>query len=474
MKDNHHFSCENCHRETPMIDSNSTPLRASDETSLPAVECMDRTELNSLEIQQLRAKVAWKILPYVFVLYIIAYLDRANVAFAKLDMSSALGFSERIFSFGAGIFFIGYLVLEIPSTIAVEKWGARRLMARILLTWGACTVVTGFVQTPNQFYLARFLLGVAEGGFFPGIIVYLSQWFTREDRSRAFAGFIIGIPVAMAIGGPVSAWILTFDWFGLTGWQWVFILEGAPAIIAGVLTFYYLADRPEKAKWLSQREKAWLAARLAEERMEPGKSGGHMSIWAAFRQPAVLLLALGLFFANLANYCFIFWLPTSIQKLTGGSSAAAAAWSGIPFAVTIGLMFWWARSSDRSGRRKFHAVLPLALAGIFLTVSAIPGQPFAIVMIWLSLTAACAFSFATSFWVLPHMTLSAVAAAAAIGLINSVGNLGGFAGPYANGTLIDLKFSDTFRISLLSLSYIVAAILVSAVDPGKSRDRTPS
>jgi ACS family tartrate transporter-like MFS transporter len=435
---------------------------------LPQPNIMEQEELNSEETLRLRKKVAWRILPYAFILYIIAYLDRANVAFAKIDMSAALGFSEKVFSFGAGIFFIGYLVLEIPSTIAVEKWGARRLMARILITWGLCTVLTGFIHTANQFYWARFLLGVAEGGFFPGIIVYLSQWFIQEDRSRAFAGFIIGIPAAMALGGPFSAWMLQLDWLRMAGWQWLFIFQGAPAIIAGVITYFFLADRPEKARWLSEREKNWLSKKLAAEREQRAASGGRMSIWAAFRQPAVVLLALALFFANLANYCFIFWLPASIQKVTGGNSSTSAAWSAIPFAFTILVMLWWSRSSDKTGRRKFHAVLPLTIAGVCLTLSAIPGQSFPLVMVWLSLTAACAFSFATSFWVLPHMSLTAVAAAAAIGLINSIGNLGGFVGPYANGSLMDRGFPDSLRVGLLSLSYLVAAFLIGLVKVQKS------
>ncbi len=419
--------------------------------------------MNTQEVKRLKEKVQWRILPYAFALYVIAYLDRANVAFVKGDMSAALGFTEQIFGFGAGIFFVGYLILEIPSSIAVEKRGARRLLARILITWGLCTVVTAFVKTPQQFYWARFLLGVAEGGFFPGIIVYLAQWFAPGDRSRALAGFIIAIPVAMGLGGAISAWMLTLDWLGLAGWQWVFILQGVPAVIAGVITYFYLTDRPGEARWLNDSEKQWLTTALAAANRPAGVPHGHVPIWKAFKQRNVLLLAVALFFANLANYTFIFWLPASIRQLAGTSTASAAAWSGIPFAFTVVCMLWWARSSDRTGRRKLHATLPLALAGLFLTLSAIPGQPFALVMVWLSFTAACAFSFATSFWILPHMTLTAAAAAAAIGLINLVGNLGGFVGPYANGSLMTKGYPDALRIGLLSLSYLAAACLVFLV-----------
>src|SRR5688572_11419811 len=336
--------------------------------------------MNETEVQRLRSKLGWRILPFVFFLYIIAYLDRANVAFVKSDMSAALGFSEEVFGFGAGIFFIGYLVLEIPSTIAVERSGVRRLLARILITWGACAVATAFVKTPTQFFWVRFLLGVAEGGFFPGIIVYLAQWFTPADRARALAGFIIGIPVAMGLGGPISAWILGLNWLGLAGWQWVFILEGLPAILAGIVTLFYVTNRPEEARWLSSTEKNWLVSALAKSKQELAATAGHISMWQAFRHPAVLLLAFGLFFANLANYCFVFWLPSSIQKVSGLSAASAAAWSGIPFAFTVVCMFLWARSSDRTVRRKLHAVLPLVLAGVFFTLSAIPHQSFPLVL----------------------------------------------------------------------------------------------
>jgi ACS family tartrate transporter-like MFS transporter len=214
----------------------------------------------------IRRKIAWRILPFIFTLYIIASLDRANVAYAKLTMMADQGFSEAVFGFGAGIFFAGYLLFEIPGALIVERWSARRWFARILITWGLCAVLVGFIRTASQFYAARFFLGLAEGGFFPGIIVYLTHWFCARDRARALAAFILAIPVSLSLGGPISALILRLDWFGLAGWRWVFILEGLPAILFGVVALVYLTDQPREAAWLEPEERKWIIAELESEK----------------------------------------------------------------------------------------------------------------------------------------------------------------------------------------------------------------
>src|SRR5262249_18913947 len=205
-----------------------------------------------------RRKVALRILPFVFVLYIVNYLDRANIAFAKLSMSEELGFSEEVFGTGAGIFFFGYLALEIPGALIVERWSARRWFARILISWGLCTALVGAVQSATQFYGARFLLGLAEAGFFPGIIVYLTHWFAPRDRARAMAGLILAIPIAMGLGSPISGFLLNLHWLQVEGWRWVFILEGVPAVVLGFVTLFYLTDRPREAHWLEPEEREWI------------------------------------------------------------------------------------------------------------------------------------------------------------------------------------------------------------------------
>src|SRR5882724_4941650 len=248
-----------------------------------------------------RRKVARRLLPFLFVLYIIAYLDRANVGFAKLAMTADLSFSEQVFGLGSGIFFLGYFILEIPGALIVERWSARKWMSRILITWGFCTVWVGFVRTPTEFYWARFLLGAAEAGFFPGLIIYLSHWFVERDRARAMAGFIVAVPFSLALGAPISALILRLNWFGLAGWRWVFILEGAPAIIGGIVTIFYLTDWPHQAKWLPADECDWITRELDRE-----KQAVHSyRIWEALRHRELILLVMAYFLAVTSAYGFV-------------------------------------------------------------------------------------------------------------------------------------------------------------------------
>src|SRR5579884_1191841 len=247
----------------------------------------------TVDPRTVRRKVFWRILPLVFVLYIIAYLDRVNVGAAKLEMAGALNFSEDVIGWGIGLFFAGYLVLEIPGALIVEHWSARKWFARILVTWGVCSMATAFVRQPWQFYLARILLGLAEAGFFPGIIVYFTHWFPRAERARALAGLVLGIPVCMALGSEVSAWLLQVHWFQFAGWQWVFLLEGLPAVLFGVAVPFLLTDRPRQAKWLTPAERDWLETTLEAERQQATTMGG-ATLRTALRQPTVWLLALGI------------------------------------------------------------------------------------------------------------------------------------------------------------------------------------
>ena len=410
----------------------------------------------------IRRKIALRILPLVFVLYIIASLDRANVAYAKINMMADQGFSEAVFGFGAGIFFVGYLLFEIPGALIVERWGARRWMARILLTWGVCAILCGFVKTASQFYTARFLLGLAEGGFFPGIIVYLTHWFRPPDRARAMSGFILAVPVSLSLGAPLSALLLRLTWFGLAGWRWVFILEGVPAIVFGIITLLYLTDRPREAAWLEPEERNWITAELESKEKEK-RALGQVSIWQALRTRNVVLLALVLFFANIGTYAFIFWLPTTVQKASGRSAIFSTALAALPFVVALVSVVLVGRSSDLRNERKWHTAIPLALVGLFFMLSALAKTPFPVVMFWLCATGAVLFAWTSSFWVLPTLTLGESAAAASFGLINSIGNFGGFVGPSVVGYLLSRNRSHMVTTEFLAASFVVSALLVLAV-----------
>ncbi len=283
-----------------------------------------QAEPTSIDVARLRRKVAWRILPLVFLLYIVAYLDRANVGFAKLRMASDLHFSDAVYGLGIGIFFIGYLLLEIPGALLVERWSARKWFARILISWGLISALTAFVTTPMQFNVARFFLGVAEAGFFPGVIVYFTHWFTSQDRTRALSGLVMAVPFSLALGAPVSALLLDVNWLGLAGWQWLFILEGLPAVILGFVTLRTMTDRPRHAKWLSQAERDYLEGVLAAEaRAKEGPN--KIRVWQALRLRNVWLLALSIFATNTGGYALAFWVPSMVKSLSGGTDHATLA-----------------------------------------------------------------------------------------------------------------------------------------------------
>jgi len=420
----------------------------------------------------LRQKIAWRVLPFVILLYFVAYLDRANVGFAKLAMSKDLkssGFTEEVFGLGLGIFFIGYLFLEIPGALLVERWSARKWFARILISWGFVSALTAFVKTPMQFYCARFLLGVAEAGFFPGLIVYFTHWFPIRDRGRALAGLIMAVPFSLALGAPLSGLLLKINWLGLTGWKWLFILEGLPAVLLGVLTLFVLDDRPRDAKWLSPQERDWLTGRLDEEARAKQVLPG-TSIWAALRLRNVWLLALGIFAPNTGGYAFGFWLPTMVQGVvgeangaTGGSNLQVLLWSGLIYSCGIPSMFLAGRSSDRTGERKWHCVAGQVAAFLFFLASAIPGQPIWLVLVWLALTSFSTYFWPPPFWALPTLTLTASTAAVSIGFINMLANLAGYLGNHTVGWLKGHGFGDLNCRIFLGSCYLIGAVFVALV-----------
>ncbi len=420
-----------------------------------------------------RRKVAWHVLPLVILLYIVAYLDRANVGFAKLRMASDLGFSEEVFGLGLGIFFIGYLVLEIPGALLVERWSARKWFARILVSWGFVSALTAFVQTPTQFYLARFLLGVAEAGFFPGIIVYFTHWFAGQDRARALSGLVLAVPFSLALGAPVSALLLDVHWLGLAGWKWMFIVEGIPAVFLGIVTLCCMTDRPRDAKWLTPQEREYLAGVLAAEARTKEAS---TSLWHVLRLRNVWLLALGIFATNTGGYALAFWLPTTVKNLSGGSDQAALFYSGLFYASGFLSVLISGQSSDRTGDRKWHCVAGQMATGLFLAGSVIPGQSFGLIMAWLCATAFAGYFWPSPFWALPTTTLTASAAAVSIGFINMCANLAGYVGNHANGWLRSHGAGETVCLLFLAAWYLLGGILISLVnlptDPNPTHSRT--
>ena len=420
-----------------------------------------------------RGKIARRILPYVFFLSILSYIDRAHVAFANRPMSADLGFSEAVFGFGAGIFFVGYFLLQIPGALLVERWSARRLIAGILVAWGILTMLIGFVRTPGHFYASRFLLGAAEAGFFPGVLVYLTHWFASGDRARATARFAVAAPVALTIGAPLSTAILKLHWLGLPGWRWVFILQGVPAMLFGVITLFYLTDRPRDAKWLSPAESGWIEGELLREQ-ESKRSTAYGRWWQAFGSRDVLLLTGASFCANAGGYGFILWLPNTLNRGLGLPLMLSTALSALPFVAAIAASLTVGRSSDRRRERKWHACGSFLAAGLFLALGSMPRQPVALSVVWICLTGAAVYSWIPPFWVLPSLILGESAAAASIGLINSVGNLGGFAGPWIAGYLLSRGGSYGAVLLVLSAVYCTSAMFTILLRTPRERAAIPS
>ncbi len=277
-----------------------------------------------------RRKIAWRLLPFLFLLYITAFIDRVNVGFAGLSMTGELHFSNEVFGFGTGIFFFGYCLLEIPGAMLVQSWSARKWIASIMVSWGLLAALTGLIRTPFQFNTIRFLLGLAEGGFFPGVIVYLTHWFRQQDRAKAIALFMAAIPVSNAVGAPIAGMLLRLHGLGLSGWRWLLILEGIPAFLGGIVTFFYLPDWPKDARWLAPAERDWITDELDRERREKERTQSHLSIMQALGQPIVLVLAFSYFLLNTSGYGLNIWLPKMVQNFKGLTTWQISLISAIP------------------------------------------------------------------------------------------------------------------------------------------------
>jgi MFS transporter, ACS family, tartrate transporter len=422
---------------------------------------------SDVDPRAVRRKVMWRILPLIFILYVIAYLDRANLGNAWLQMKYLPGFGPEVLGWGAGIFFAGYQLLEIPGALLVERWSARKWFARILVTWGLCSMGMALVTTPWQFYLARFLLGLAEAGFFPGLVIYFTHWFPRADRGRALASMVLAVPVSLTVGAWVSGALLRADWFGLAGWQWLFLVEGAPAVLMGLAVPFLLTDRPAQARWLTADERAWLVETLAEDRRRAKEAGGE-TLSQALSRPTVWLLALGILAANTGGYALVFWLPTVVNTLLKEVVGAAAptneavlGWTGLVYFCGLAGVWLSGQSSDRTGERKWHCAAGMALTGVFLAASVVPGQPWALVFVWLCLAGFFAFSWPSPFWVLPTLTLSDSAAAVAIGLINMSANFAGLVGSPIVGSMKKFGASDPMCLLFLACCYLGGGAVIT-------------
>lgn len=400
--------------------------------------------------QALLSKLTRRLIPFMFVLYIVSYLDRINVGFAALQLNTALKFDPAVFGLGAGIFFIGYFIFEIPSNLIMQRVGARIWIARILVTWGVISSAMMFVNGPRTFYMLRFLLGLAEAGFFPGMILYLTYWFPAEARGRAVARFMTATAIAGVIGGPVSGLLLKMNGTaGLAGWQWLFLIEGLPAVILGFVTLAYLPDSPKTAGWLSADEKAWIESRLVAER-EQVLRHGHTTLREALGSRHVWTLSFIYFAVIISFYGISLWLPQIIQAFSGLSDVMVGFVSAIPYiAAAIGMVII-GRSSDHRNERRWHIALSAITGAAGLTAAAFLKVPAA-ELTALAVAAVGIWGTLGPFWAMSSRILSGTAAAAGIALINSVGNLGGFAGPYVIGLV--RSRTNSFAGALIALAF---------------------
>jgi len=406
-----------------------------------------------------RKRITRRILPYLFLLYIVAYLDRVNLSYAALEMNKDLRFSPEVYGFGAGIFFAGYFLLEIPGAILVEKWSARAWIARIMISWGVVAVLTGFVHSATQFYWIRFLLGAAEAGFFPGIVVYLSHWFLYEDRAKALATFAAAQPIANIIAAPISGFLLGIHWLGMPGWRWLFILEGIPAVVLGGITLIYLTDWPHQARWLPGAERQWIIEELQEEKRTRQEAHPY-GVWKTLGQPRMIVLIVAYFFMVTSVYGFTFWMPAIVKKLSGFSNLSVSLLSALPYTVGLIAMLLLGWSSDRTKERRWHTALPMIVAGTGLALAVLSQNVPILMIAMFCLAAAGMYGYFPAFWSLPSGFLTGTVAAALIGTINSIGNLGGFAGPYVVGYLNRIAHSFSAGVICLALSAVVAAGLI--------------
>jgi len=413
-----------------------------------------------------RRRIALRLLPFLFVLYVANYLDRTSVAYAAIGMARDLGFNDHVLGMGIGIFFVSYVALQIPGALMVERWSARGMICATMVAWGSLTALTALIHTPLQLYLARFLLGAAEAGFFPGVIVYLSHWFVQEDRAKATGNFMAAIPLSLIIGSPVAGWILGHNWFMEEGWRWLFFLEGVPAILLGIITFFVLTDWPSQARWLTADQRQWISRKLEQEKPLSRESIG---IGQALRSRTVLLLATAAFLQYFIGYSVIFWLPTILKSQSGFSDLQVGLFGAVPYVVALIAMLFNGWHSDRSRERRWHAAVPLLIGAVgFLCLVSLPSSS-QMTVFWFSMIGVL-MAFLPAFWAIPTEILSESTAAVAVGMINALASVAGFAGPYAFGYLHTQTGSFIAGFALLMLCAFAAAIFM-LLTPASARLR---
>ena len=398
------------------------------------------------------SRLMWRLMPFLFLLYIVAYLDRINVSFAVLQMRGQLGLSDRVYGRAAGMFFAGYFFFQLPSNLVLEKFGVRRWISGLMVTWGVISCLMIFIRGPVSFYGMRFLLGAAEAGFFPGMILYMKRWFPANARARAVAWFMTANPIAGIVGSPVSGALLGLSGKGLSGWQWMFLMEGTPAILLGVTVYWALSDNPREARWLKGEERAWLLARLAlEQQAEAVLQKG--TFWDVLISPRIWMLSLVYFGVSTTMYGVTLWLPSVIRSLSGLSYFLTGLVSSLPFLVTAIVMVLVGMRSDRTAERRWHTALP-AFLGAAALVAAGYGRSTLVVVACIGLGLVCAESMVGPFWAMATSRMAGLSAAAGIAVINSLANLGGYYGPDIIGFF--RKLNGGFRGGLVAIGATLA------------------
>jgi MFS transporter, ACS family, tartrate transporter len=398
-------------------------------------------------------------MPFLCLLYVIAFLDRVNISFAGLEMTREIGFSNAVFGLGAGVFFLGYFFFQIPGGILSEVWSARKWLSCIMIVWGLLAGLTGLISTARQLYLCRFLLGAAEAGFVPGVLVLLTHWFRNSDRAKAIAVFLASVPVASVIGAPLAGMLLRVHWRGYSGWRWLLLLEGIPAVVAGVVTRFYVTDWPRQADWLNEKERVWITEQLESETRTKQLSQP-LKVRQVLQHRDVLLLAASNFFFNITSYGFIMWMPQIIQRLSGLSIVQVSLLSTIPFLSAIPAMLAVSWHSDKTGERQWHAGLSSLCLGLSLALSQWVGNNTSLALLMFCCGAMALFSYISVFWALSSGFLAEVAAAAAFGFINSIANLGGFVGPYMFGIVSTRTGSYSGAIFCMVATAMLATLML--------------
>ncbi|MFJ3214053.1 MFS transporter [Streptomyces flaveolus] len=407
-------------------------------------------------------KIKMRLVPFLALLYVIAFIDRANVGYAALEMNDDLGITSAQFGLIAGLFSVGYFLFEVPSNMLMRKVGARRWIARILFSWGAVAVATGFVHDFTQLAAARVILGIAEAGFFPCVILYLSQWFPERERARVVAQFMVALPVATLIAGPLSGVILDHvHWLGVASWRWVFILEGIPAVLLGFVTLFLLTDSPQSARWLDSDEKEWLTRTLEAENAAKEARHRQPGFWRSLAGWRTLALALIYYSKSVAIYVLAFFTPQIVEGMQDSlSHTAVGVLSALPYAFAAVFMVWWARRSDRTRERRWHVALPLFTAAAGLCAMALVQDSLVLSLLLLTVITVAVYATYGPFWSLPSLFMTGPAAAVGMASINSIANLGGFVGPYGFGALEDATGNVYSGLAVVAAILVVSGLLV--------------